>query len=216
MRFEFLQKLHFDPSKYYDVEFSYLINNDECDLDSIRIRMILYDEISFSELLFDSYYDAEIEYNQWNRRQACFEVLRNEYTLRINVTNTCNSTLSFAAIDEIRITEIEDITDKSCLKVKYTTEIDEPTLEGTVEDSTEWPAARTNKNDKTTLMLEESSTIEDSFKITPTETIDSFTSNIFSIEIQQTTTINRTFSLIINNFILILVSKTYIFIFKKS
>lgn len=126
-RIEFKQLEYFD-GEYYEVDFDYLINTDVCDADIVILRVYLYDQEYFSEILFesnDTNSNSNISNIMWNKHKECFQVLGRNYSLQINAITKCNigNHEAFVAVDNLIIRKLNDIDnnlDELCQDIRIT------------------------------------------------------------------------------------------------
>jgi hypothetical protein len=150
-RIQFNKNLTLSNETYYDVQLDYLINIDEnqCDNDTVLLRIVLYDENLFEELLFESN-ETFFEKNKWNRINKCFIVLARQYNLNIDAINNCNNNNTFIAVDNLIIKELDEINvkEKQCLDLEITYEPNKITE--TYEKITEYLSRETSLEVRTT------------------------------------------------------------------
>lgn len=115
--FEFKSDVYLSDEWTYQVELAYFLNADSCPDNMISLNLALHDENYFQALIFDStttskVESSEFEYNQilrWTSYTSCFRLpTANNYTLHVNVTNACNSARVFAAVDNIKLTKLDN------------------------------------------------------------------------------------------------------------
>lgn len=160
--FQFNKELIFDTQQFYDIEFNFLINNDVCDQEDLKLLVFLKDLESFEQMLYTSDDEEILVKNKWNRFSTCFRVFRENYQLMINANSSCsiNNNQAFIAVDNINIREkfgdnLEDI----CFDRTFTTQETELTTEET-ELTTQHTVLTTEETTPTTQETEVTTTEE--------------------------------------------------------
>jgi hypothetical protein len=194
---QFTKRIDLQSDQFYEFEFSYIINYDVCEKESVVLSVFLFDNIFFKELIFESNQtstDEEIYNSRWNSRNICFEVFGKEYFLFLNAISSCRQNNSaFVAIDNIKIVKIDNINVDKCKDLKVTltpqttigiTTIDETTfidkLETTDETTLEtYTAAISTFEAAYESTIETSSVTPSTFETTIEDTIQSITTSIF-------------------------------------
>ena len=109
--FQFIQQLTFDSEKFYELEFSFLLNVDVCENEDFEMTVFLYDLQAFEEILylFNSN-DMSLKSDSWNKVTSCFKSFGRNYQLQINASSSCtiNQNKAFFAMDNIIIREMLD------------------------------------------------------------------------------------------------------------
>jgi hypothetical protein len=166
--FQFNKELIFDTKQFYDIEFNFLINNDVCDQEDLKLLVFLKDLELFEQILYTSDDEEVLVKNKWNGFSTCFRVFRENYQLMINANSSCsiNNNQAFIAVDNINIREkfgenLEDI----CTDRTFTTQETELTTEET-EVSTEETELTTQH---TVLTTEETKPTTQETEVTTTE-----------------------------------------------
>lgn len=122
--FQFDQQLTFDSEKFYEFEFSFLLNVDVCENEDFEMTVFLYDLEAFEEILYRfNSSDMSIRSDSWNKVTSCFQVLGRNYQLQINASSVCtiNQNKAFFAIDNIILREMLDVNQMSdCLDIRIT------------------------------------------------------------------------------------------------
>lgn len=134
---QFKEELLLENDKFYEFEFSYVINTDVCERNDLQLQVYLFDPNFFKQILFE--YNAtseEVKNDRWNTEKICFQVLGRSYELFLSANSSCSKdNKAFIAIDEIIIRETNENDETECKDIRIT-EFPETTTTTTVEDVT--------------------------------------------------------------------------------
>ena len=122
--FQFNQQLTFDSEKFYEFEFSFLLNVDVCENEDFEMAVFLFDLEAFEEILYRfNSSDMSLKSDSWNKVTSCFQVFGRNYQLQINASSVCSivQNKAFFAIDNIILREMSDTNQMSdCLDIRIT------------------------------------------------------------------------------------------------
>lgn len=72
--FQFDQQLTFDSEKFYEFEFSFLLNVDVCENEDFEMTVFLFDLEAFEEILYRfTSSDLSLKSDSWNKVTSCFK-----------------------------------------------------------------------------------------------------------------------------------------------
>ncbi len=138
---EFFNILNLENDAFYEIEFYFIINYENCPVNSVRLKISLTDDEYFSEALFESNNtDAStVENNKWNKFTQCFQVMGREYKLNIQGESACENVNVFIVVDGIRLRKLNEVekSRRECLNLQQTLKPETKTSLGTTKTSLE-------------------------------------------------------------------------------